>query len=306
MHGIGTMKTNQSVSDVACAPCEFHYPLAKTVLNSLSAHIAIIDEHGTIIETNRAWQEFAKQYGIEGATSFIGTNYLEICEKDNDDLADDAHVVADGIRSVIHGNTDEFLYGYPCHSPERQHWFYMRAIRMDADAPIRVIISHEEITALKEAEEALRNKKQALESQKQELEETNIALKVLLRQREADKLELEKKVLANIKELVFPYLEKLKRAPLRGRDKEIVNIIQSHLKEIISPLLQRLSNLNIILTPQEMQISVLIKDGKSSKEVADILNISETTVHFHRKNLRAKFGLKNRSANLRSYLISIS
>jgi DNA-binding CsgD family transcriptional regulator len=300
------MKRNKSASAVTCAPCEFKDPLASTVLNSLSAHIAIIDEYGTIVETNRAWQAFAKRHGNEDVPSFIGTNYLTVCDAAGDHPANDAQAVAAGIRSVLHGTAEEFLYDYPCHAPDGQHWFYMRAIRINASGPLRIIISHEEITALKLSEEALHKSKQALESQKQNLEETNIALKVLLRQREEDKLELEQKVLANIKELVFPYVDKLKRAPLRNQDKEMVDIIETHLNDIISPLLQRLFNLNIILTPQEMQICVLVKDGKSSKEIADILHLSVATVHFHRKNMRAKFGLKNRATNLRSYLLSIS
>ncbi len=300
------MGTRKNKPDVLCGPCEFRDPLAKTVLNSLSANIAIIDADGVILETNRAWQEFAAHVGSDTVPNFIGINYLDICDAATGESTDDAQTVAQGIRSVINGTTNEFLHDYPCHAPDGRHWFYMRVIRMDAGGPLRIIVSHEEITALKESEEALRQSKQNLESQKQDLEEANIALKVLLGQREKDKLEMEKKVLSNIKNLVFPYVEKLKRAPLRKRDQEVVRIIETHLDDIISPLLQRLSNLNIILTPQEMQVSVLIKDGKSSKEIAGILNVSEATVHFHRKNLRSKFGLKNRSTNLRSYLLSLS
>jgi DNA-binding CsgD family transcriptional regulator len=70
--------------------------------------------------------------------------------------------------------------------------------------------------------------------------------------------------------------------------------------------MQRLSNASILLTPQEMQIATLVKDGKASKEIAAILNVSEATVHFHRKNLRKKFGLNNTRTNLRSYLLSMS
>lgn len=300
------MKTELHSSETRCTPCEFKYPLAKTVLNSLSAHIAIIDVDGFILETNRAWQAFGQTQNNGEPFDDIGTNYLAVCDAAVDEQADDAHAVAAGIRSVIDGTTDEFLYDYPCHTPQGRHWFYMRAIRMENAGPLRIIISHEEITTLKLTEEALRQSKGALESQKQSLEEANIALKVLLRQREEDKHELEQKVLTNIKELVFPYVEKLQRAPLRAKDKETIAIIETHLNDIISPLLQRLSNLNIILTPQEMQVSALIKDGKTSKEIADILHVSEATVHFHRKNLRVKFGLKNKSTNLRSYLLSIA
>ena len=288
-----------------CTPCEFKGPLGRTVLNSLSAHIAVLDENGHIIETNRAWQNFASQSGIT-SPSFIGINYLSICDTATGKEAADAHAVADGIRAVIRGEVNEFLYDYPCHGPTGKHWFYMRALKLENDDPLRIIVSHEEITALKLAEEALTESKRSLEEQKKNLEEANIALKVLLKQRENDKLELEQNVLLNIKNLVFPYLEKLKIAPLRPKDTTVVGIIESRLNDIISPLLQRSVSINILLTPQEMQIAALIKDGKSSKEIADILNVSETTVHFHRKNLRKKFGLKNKTANLRSYLLSLS
>ncbi len=289
-----------------CAPCEFKDPLAKTVLNSLSAHIAIIDEQGVIVETNRAWQDFSRAGDQKDEIDFIGANYLQICDSTTGEEEEDAKRVADGIRQVIKAETEEFLYDYPCHAPDERHWFYMRAIRMDAEGPVRVIISHEEITELKLAQEQLLESKQTLEQRRQGLEEANIALKVLLRQREEDKLELEKKVLSNIKDLVLPYIERLKRAPLRAKDKTNVQLIEDHLNEVISPLLQRLTNLNILLTPQEMQVAALVKDGKPSKEIADILHVTESTVHFHRKNLRTKFGIKNKSTNLRSYLMSLS
>mgnify|MGYP000249418585 CR=1 FL=1 len=71
-------------------------------------------------------------------------------------------------------------------------------------------------------------------------------------------------------------------------------------------LLQNIANADIILTPQEMHIAALIKDGQSSKKIAEVLHITEATVTFHRKNLRIKFGLHNRRVNLRSYLLSMS
>ncbi|MEJ2040735.1 MAG: helix-turn-helix transcriptional regulator, partial [Desulfosarcinaceae bacterium] len=243
--------------------------------------------------------------------SSIGLNYLKVCDAASGEGADDARAVAAGIRAVLKGEIKEFLYDYPCHSPNRQRWFYMRAIRMDSESraahpSVGVIVSHEEITGLKLTEEALRQSKKEVEAHKQELEEANIALKVLLKQREADKGDLEKKVLTNIKELVFPFLERLKIAPLRSKDKQIVQILETHLNDIISPLLQQVAGMNILLTPQEMQVAALVKDGKSSKEIAEILTISETTVHFHRKNLRKKLGLKHKAANLRADLMSMS
>ena len=130
-------------------------PLAKTVLDSISAHLAILDQDGVILETNNAWQSFAKRGKARDKVDFIGINYLSICDVSIGEDAEDARAVAAGIRSVISGDIKEFAYDYPCHSPTGRHWYYMRAIRMAAEGPIRVVVSHSEITALKLAEEAL-------------------------------------------------------------------------------------------------------------------------------------------------------
>lgn len=284
----------------------FSDALARTVLNSLSAHIAIIDEAGAILEVNDAWRRYAEKGGLPRSYEMIGASYFDVCDNTKGDEIADAIKVSEGIRAVVEGHMNEFLYDYPCHTPDSSHWYYMRAIRMTGPGPVRVVISHEEITALKLTEEALKESQAEILEQKQSLEEANIALKVLIKQREIDKRELEKKVLTNIKDLVFPYVEKLKNARLRPKDRTLVEIIDAHLNDVISPLLQSLANAKIILTPQEMQVAGLVKDGKTSKEIASILNVSETTVNFHRKNLRAKFGLTNQRTNLRSYLLSIN
>jgi DNA-binding CsgD family transcriptional regulator len=295
-----TLKREEDASSL------FADELARTVLNSLSAHIAILDQNGVIIETNTAWRNYANNSGLPEDHDDRGINYLAVCDATKGSDADDARKVAEGIRAVIRGELEEFLYDYPCHSEDSPHWYYMRIIRMKGAGPVRVVISHEEITALKLTEEALRNSQEELIEQKQSLEETNIAMKVLLKQREEDKLELEKKVLNNVKDLVLPYVEKLKNSRLKAKDRTLVEIIDNRLQDIISPLLQRFVNARILLTPQEMQVASLVKDGKTSKEIADVLNVSETTVNFHRKNLRVKFGLRNKRTNLRSYLLSIS
>ena len=287
-------------------PLSFSDELARTVLDSLSAHIAIIDENGVILETNKAWRTYAVNSGMPANYEHRGVNYLAICEATTGNEADDAGKVAEGIRAVIRGELEEFLHDYPCHSEDGPHWYYMRTIRMKGPGPTRVVVSHEDITALKLTEEALKKSQEELFEQKQSLEEANIALKVLLKQREADKLELEQKVLTNVKDLVLPYVEKLKNSRLKPRDKTLVEIVETHLNDVISPLLQRFANAKILLTPQEMQVASLVKDGKTSKEIADILNVSEATVNFHRKNLRVKFGLTHQRTNLRSFLISMS
>ena len=148
--------------------------------------------------------------GLPPGYGYHGVNYLSICDITEGDGSQDACNVAAGIRAVIDKEIDEFLYDYPCHQPDSKHLFYMRVIRIPDSDPVRVVVSHEEITALKLTEQALRESQEKLNDQKQGLEEANVALKVLLKQREEDRRELEKRFLTNVKGLVLPYVEKLK------------------------------------------------------------------------------------------------
>ena len=186
------MKNHPEEPKRAIEPLSFSEELAKAVINSLSAHIAILDKNGVILETNRAWNSYSFKNGMPEDFDYRGVNYLKVCDAATGEDSSDAHHIAEGIRKVIQGDFKEFLYDYPCHYQDSRHWYYMRAIRMSDTQPIRVIISHEDITALKLVEEALRESREELQEQKQSLEEANIALKVLIKQRENDKLEIEK------------------------------------------------------------------------------------------------------------------
>ena len=161
-----------------------------------------------------------------------------------------------------------------------------------------------DITERKKAERALMQSESALQEQKQTLEELNTALKVLLEKRQEDKIQGEEKILMNMRELVKPYLEKLKNEALHTSQKTYIDIIESNLDEIVSPFTVRLSSSNLNLTPTEIQVANLIKQGKRSKEIAELMNSSSKAVAFHRGNIRKKLGLQNKKTNLRSYLLS--
>jgi len=163
-----------------------------------------------------------------------------------------------------------------------------------------------EIEERKLAERNLRQKERELQLNALHLEETNIAMKVLLEQREKDKNELEEKVLTNVRGLLLPCLERLQGCRLNDRQKVYADILETNLQAIISPFLHRLSSRSLNLTPAEIQVAGLVKDGKSSKEIASLMNVSERGVEFHRNNIRRKLGLNNAKKNLRSYLLSLS
>jgi PAS domain S-box-containing protein len=162
-----------------------------------------------------------------------------------------------------------------------------------------------EITNKKRAEKALRSKTAELRDQTVHLQEANAALKVLLKQREADRIELEEKVLLNVNKLIIPYFEKMKRRKLDAKHKAYVDILESNLNEIVSPFARSLSSKFLRLSHTELEVSNLIKQGKNTKEIAEVMNLAEGTIDFHRNNIREKFGIKNKKISLKTYLSSL-
>ena len=161
-----------------------------------------------------------------------------------------------------------------------------------------------EVEERRRAEDAQRKSKADLAVQSQHLEEVNTALKVLLKQREADKTELEDNVLSNVKELVAPYLERLKKSRMTADQSALVHILETNLIHIVSPFINRLSSKYFKLTPMEIKVANLIKAGRTSQEIADLLYLSKNTVLFHRYNIRRKLGLKQTKINLATHLLT--
>lgn len=156
-----------------------------------------------------------------------------------------------------------------------------------------------------ELERCVKERTRELEIKTNSLEETNTAMKVLLEKREEDKTDIENNVLTNVKGLILPYVQKMKKTRLDDRQKAILSIIESNLNEITSPFSRKMSLKYLNLTPQEIQIANLIEHGNSTKKIAEILNLSPRTVETHRKNIRNKIGLEGKRANLRSHLLSL-
>jgi DNA-binding CsgD family transcriptional regulator len=138
------------------------------------------------------------------------------------------------------------------------------------------------------------------------LEELNKGMEALLKKKEKDKREIENNILANVKMLILPYFEKIKKTKLDDRQKVFIDIIESNINEIISPFPRKMSIKELNLTPMEIQIANLIIQGAPSKKIGKIMNISPRTVDTHRKNIRKKIGLDQKRANLRSYLLALN
>lgn len=162
-----------------------------------------------------------------------------------------------------------------------------------------------DITERKRAEEDLKRREKELELKNVQLEDLNAALRVLLKQRDEDKTELEEKVLANVKKLVMPYVEKLHAEPIGSKAASYLGALESNLKDIVSPFARKLSVKYVDLTHREVQIAALIKEGRTTKDIAEMLNISESAINIHRYNIRRKLGLTKKH-NLHAYLTSLA
>lgn len=163
-----------------------------------------------------------------------------------------------------------------------------------------------DVTARKHAEQKLKKRETELRRKSRQLEETNTALRVLLGQREEDQRETEERIVTNVKQLVLPYIRKLKGMRLDENQMNCLEIVEMHLMDIVAPFLRKVISEYPNLTAREIEVATLVREGKSNKEIAEFMNLSVNTVQIHRYNLRKKLGLQNKKTNLRSYLLSMN
>jgi len=156
-----------------------------------------------------------------------------------------------------------------------------------------------------ELEKRVAERTVALQEKTENLKEMNIALNVLLEKRSADRKDLEENILENIKELVNPYLQLLNQGNPTERQKNYLKIIESSLNDITSQFTKKLSDKLMNLSPAEIKVANLIKQGQTTKEIALLLNLSHKTIEAHRNRIRKKIGLTHRKISLQTYLSTV-
>ena len=266
--------------------------MARALLNTPTDIAGVLDRKGIVLDANQTMcRRFRKS-----VDDLIGVCIWDLLPPN---LAKGRKSYADKV----------FQTGKPVRiEDEREgHWFdnVVHPV-FDANGKVsKVALLARDITEMKWKEKELAEKEAELRTKAKNLEEVNIALRVLLKQREGDKAQLEEKVLSNVKDLIMPYLERLKKTSLDNNQMSSVDILQSNLKEIISPFSRKLSSKYLGLTPTEIRVANLIKKDKTTKEIAEIMNVSEKTVNTHRDHIRKKIGIKRKKVNLRTYLSSL-
>jgi len=127
----------------------------RSVIDSLSAHIAVLDKTGKITLVNNAWENFAEaNAGIEQlASTNVGQNYLSVCEQEGAD--ENSQNIAENLRAILEGEKTHFTIEYPCHSPSEERWFLMQVNALQGSDG-GVVVSHYNITDRVKAEQTVK------------------------------------------------------------------------------------------------------------------------------------------------------
>jgi len=272
--------------------------------------------------------EFICRYQRDGTITFVnralcllvggrredlaGRNVFLIPVAADQQLLREAVALLDAARPSV---TCEYRVFVPGGDPVWQQWTH-RIIYNRKGALVEYQAVGRDITVLKETEAVLRQARDDLErtvrertaelaAESRRLAEMNAALKVLLQQRESDRQEMELKVLDNIRILILPLVEKLQATPLSPHQHDYLQLITHRLQDVASPFLHTLAAARLQFTPREIEVAHLVREGKTTKEIAVLLNMSIRSAEFHRDNIRKKLGLIHRPVTLRSHLLSL-
>ncbi|CAG0928949.1 Sensor protein kinase WalK [Thermoflexales bacterium] len=137
---------------------------AHATIDALSAHLCVLDEHGTILTVNQAWHDFAHANPPVPLHHFVGENYLQVCDSARGPDSAEAAPFASGLRAVMRGDDDRFVLEYPCHASQEKRWFTARVTRFFGEGPLHVVVVHEDITERKRVEALLHNKVATLQT----------------------------------------------------------------------------------------------------------------------------------------------
>jgi DNA-binding CsgD family transcriptional regulator len=252
------------------------------ITHNLPDQIALLDATGTILETNGRWQQ-------EQPDS-IGLNFLQVYDRIVD--TPDTKPVRCAIQKISSKEQSEFS----CGTSMKGQPYAMQMAMVQGDDKVAIMVSFRDQNGVDS---------QNLQQQIDLLTETNIALNTLLKSREQDMATLEGAIATNVKQLIMPYVERLQKEELAPQHQTLLTIIKDYLDNLVSPFLHRMSTISQQLTPQELKVASLIRQGRSSKEIGKALGLTVNGVGFHRKSIRTKLGLTGSGKNLRSQLMAL-
>ena len=260
------------------------FAIDKAFFNAFPSLIALLDEKGTIIQVNRAWIDKGLKSGLFFRPDTIGYNYLELCEKAKDEGDETARKVLEGLKEVLDKRSEVFSMQYSLNI-EGILQPYLLTIFPLPTKPRLIAVVHQEMLKDYSIMSGLAQGTEKKESSTSEDLSREFKFYALL----------ENKIIPFFR-LIMPHL------PL-----ELKNTLFDLEREVRDALLEEAKKYHPLsgLSLREAQVALLVKEGKSSEEIAKVLGLSKSAVDFYRKRLRKKFGLKGKKERLSDYLKDI-
>lgn len=270
--------------------------ILQLILETMPAGLLIQQKPGRIALVN---QRFAKMMGYQ-TDQLAGKALNDIV------YLEDQNNVSRNADRAIAGKTAPAHFTFRVVTKDKK----MKNLRAEAfhapwhDCPILIWYLYD-ISQDKLSEEIWMDKESVLSKQKKEIQNLNAALKVLIDHQENEKKDQNHNLVISLKKMIFPYLDKIKTGKIDNASRTYLSMIEFNLKDLISSLPDSPANQMQNLTFAETQVADLIRQGKTTKEIAAMLNVSTAAISFHRHNLRKKMGLRKKKTTLRSHLQSL-
>lgn len=315
MHGVPTHEElEQRVRELEHRAVQPRHPedslvwehlFSQAVMDNLPAGFAYFNQDFVLLKCNRVYADFLRihtPYDVEQARGMCHFDYKP---GSRPYLGDWFFTVRDFVRPETRYELE--LWITRDGKPHVSYWDAHLTPVLGPDKRFQgVLMCCLDVTERIVMKRALEEKEERLASELRNTEELKTALKVLLKLREEDKKGLEKKLLVNVNQMLLPWIEKLKQTRLDSEQRLCLEALESNVKEVVSPFCKELTLTCGGLTPTEIQVANLVKQGKTSKEIAFVLRVSKDCVDFHRNNIRKKLGLTRKKANLRTYLSELT
>jgi len=278
----------------------FNYQL----LDNIPAGVAFLDRDFILRKQNRTYANYLRNYSPINPDKAIGKSYFDY-------IPGSEYQLGDWFRETRDCGLFETQYDYALRlkydkGETLTYWDATISPVFNADGKTSgILIFCLDVTRRFKATEVASEFQNQLESTLKKLDQAKSTITTLLDLKEEVRVDLEERFSLNASDLLLPLIERLQKSQLNEEQRRILTLIETAVVDITAKFSSKLNSPSLRLTPREILIAFLIKTGKTSKEIADMLTVSPASIEFHRANIRKKIGLTHSKTNLRSFLLSV-
>lgn len=261
--------------------------MLQKVLDGIEYPVTVLDEGGSILAANEAWLCLGRDAGDQDVPFGPGADYLacylRLCGVEP---GSGPQGRTGALQRVLSGRGGREYWEHVCRGSGRERWVRACASPLHCGGAVITLVDTGEQHRTRQETVALSEKINAL----------NTALTVFMERRKRDRREFLASVQASLAALVLPYLAELEAEPLTPRQRNLLEIARHNLADMETRTFPPAMPGG--LTPKESRVADLVRRGKTSREIAELLGISLKTVEYHRSRLRKKLGLRGRASRL--------